>query len=56
MTRWFSHVACLLLHGGHYYLPVFERTRLFLRCAGCGKETRGWHNIGERPVSHRPIW
>ena len=28
--------------GGHDYLLKTERNRMFLRCAACGHDTRGW--------------
>lgn len=47
--RWFS-LRCLL--GGHDDLIAHEPGRLFLRCAHCGRETRGWEVAVRPPAPH----
>ena len=34
---------------GHDYLRRWERTCLSLRCANCGHESAGWHDLGPAP-------
>lgn len=41
------------LHG-HDDLRHFERTRLSLKCASCGRQTPGWEGLGRVPAPATP--
>jgi hypothetical protein len=45
------NLRCLLL--GHDDLVAFERSKIALRCASCGRETAGWTLDRPRPIPFR---
>lgn len=53
---WISQIGRAISRGlcglrGHDEIPQFERNRIFLVCATCGRETPGW-NVA--PACRRP--